>query len=329
MSVGALLVAAVHDLPVRDPDDSVVGPFYIRLPIIVVVCFLIDVLARCARRGWIRNLRTTFPVVVRERWPVDHVRLVLIGLGSWYLTYVAFRNLKSYVPFVRDDLMDDTLVRLDRRLALGDDPATVLHNLLGTGAAAHFMSFIYIAWIVFVPLSLVIALFWTRNLATACWYVTAVAVNWVLGVLVYYLVPSMGPIYARPSLFEDLPRTPVSQLQDTWMSDRLAMLADPFGAGTPQTIAAFASLHVAVMVTACLIGGLIRLEPVSVRWGLWFFLFLNVLATVYLGWHYVWDVFGGVAIGAAAVWIAAVGTGNRSRLRFRREAADSPVKVLA
>lgn len=327
----AVLVAAVEGLPVRDPDDSIVGPSYIRLPLIAVTCFLVDVVVRCLRRGGLAGWRARIPEVVRERWPARRVRLVLIGLGSWYLAYVGFRNLKSYVPFVRPDMMDDELGRLDRTLALGRDPANVLHDLLGTGVVAHLMSTTYVAWIVFVTLSLVVALFWTSNVRTGCWYVTAVAVNWALGVAVYYLVPSVGPIYARPGLFADLPETHVTSLARSWMEDRTEMLADPSGAEALQTVAAFASLHVSVMVTAALVALMIRLRPVVVQWALWLFLLLNVLATVYLGWHYLVDVLGGVAIGVAAVWIAAWGTGNQRRLPWlrgtRQSRGTSPAQV--
>ena len=289
----AMLVALIEHLPLRDPDDSIVGPFYIWLPMIAVICFLIDVVARSLHGGGLSGWRSRIPAVVRERWHVPRVRLVLIGMGSWYLAYVGFRNLKSYVPFVRPHMMDADLAQLDRKLAFGHDPATLLHHLLGTGVAAHLMSITYVAWIVFLTLSLLIALFWTSNLDTACWYVTAVAVNWVLGVSIYYLVPSTGPIYARPELFADLPDTQAAHIAQGWLIDRIDMLADPFGTNALQTIAAFASLHVSVMVTASLISKMIKLRPVFIQWGLWFFLFLNILAVVYLGWHYLVDVFGG------------------------------------
>lgn len=334
LMAAAFLVAWVEDLPVRDPDDSIVGPSYLRIPVLALACFLVDVAVRSVRRGGLSGWRAQVREVVRERWHAPRVRLVLIGLVSWYLAYVGFRNLKSYVPFVRPEMLDDDLLRLDRKLALGHDPATVLHDLLGTGWAAHVMSTTYVAWIVFLTLSLIIALFWTSNIRTACWYVTAVAVNWALGVSVYYLVPSTGPIYARPELFADLPETQVTRIAGSWWDDRVDMLADPFATDALQTVAAFASLHVSVMVTAALIAKMIRLRPVSLQWALWVFLVLNVLATVYLGWHYLLDVFGGVGIGVAAVWIAAWGTGNQHRLPSlwpaRHEDADalsSPVQA--
>jgi membrane-associated phospholipid phosphatase len=47
---------------------------------------------------------------------------------------------------------------------------------------------------------------------------------------------------------------------------------------------------------------------------------LTLLATVYFGWHYVLDDIAGIAIGAFAVLVSALLTGNRAALRRRRPA---------
>jgi membrane-associated phospholipid phosphatase len=67
-------------------------------------------------------------------------------------------------------------------------------------------------------------------------------------------------------------------------------------------------------VTVCVIAHLLGLKR-WVRWALWAFLFLTIIATVYLGWHYFTDVIGGVVLGIAGAWIGAVGTGNHIRGR--------------
>jgi hypothetical protein len=308
----AVAVAVAYDLPLRDPDGVSV-PTYIRLPLILLATFLTDVLPPAVRRA--RSFGA-FPAalleVVRERWPMRHVRFALVGLGAWYLTYVAFRNLKSYVPFVNRRLFDDALARVDRLLFLGHDPATVLHDVFGTGIAAHFFSFVYIAWIVLVPASLVVALVWSRDVRAGEWYVTAVVVDWVLGVATYFAVPTLGPVYSDPGLFTDLPQTWVSTLQASMIDDRFAVLADPAATTAVQTIAAFASLHVGITVTTCLIAELLAM-PRIVRVALWVFLALTVLSTVYLGWHFLLDALGGAVLGAVAVLIAAWGTGNHRR----------------
>ncbi len=313
LAITAAIVAAVFDLPLRDPDDVAVGPTYVRLPAILLLAFLTDVVPRAVRRARrVSEFGSVFLAVTKERWPLAHVRFALLGLGSWYLTYVAFRNLKSFVPFVHQGLMDAELARLDRTLMFGHDPAAVLHDVLGTGWAAHVMSAVYIVWIGFVPASLAAALVWSRNVSGGAWYVTAVAVDWVLGVATYFAVPSVGPIYALPHLFDSLPVTDVTRLQGVMWADRLEVLRDPFATNAVQTIAAFASLHVAITVTACLIAELLGVHR-WVRWGLWVFLALTVVSTVYLGWHYAVDALGGVVLGATAAWIGALATGNHKR----------------
>jgi hypothetical protein len=319
LAVAAVGVAVTYHLPIRDPDGVGVAT-YVRLPVMLFLAVLTDVVPRAAWRGrsLVRFPRTLL-CVVRERWPWEHTRFALVGLGAWYLTYAAFRNLKSFVPFVNRSLWDDTLEKLDRILWLGHDPATVLQAVFGTGWAAHFFSFVYVAWIVFVPVSLAVALVWSRDRTGGAWYVTAVAVDWVLGAATYFLVPSLGPVYTQPWDFTDLPHTFVSTLQESMIEDRFKVLQDPFGTHAVQTIAAFASLHVGIMVTGCLMVGLLGLNR-WIRVSMWAFLALTVVATVYLGWHYFADALAGAVLGAAGVWIAALGTGNHDRGRLRSPA---------
>jgi hypothetical protein len=322
----AIVLAVVKHLPYRDPD-GVAGPTFVLLPIILALTFLTDVVPRAVlrarRTGSLRQFRSQFRAVTVERWPMEHVRFALLGLGSWYLTYVSFRNLKSYVPFVNPHLWDSDLDRLDRAILFGHDPAVVLHDLLGTGWAAHLCSGVYIAWIGLVPVTLAAALVWSRNVSGGSWLVTAVAVDWVLGVATYYMLPTLGPIYARPGLFRSLPETYVSRIQESMLDQREAVLANPFGTEAVQTIAAFASLHVGITVTVCVIAQLLRLN-IWFRVALWVFLALTVVSTIYLGWHYLVDAFGGAVLGVAGAWIAAIGTGNHVSWRpvHRREPVE-------
>jgi hypothetical protein len=320
--VANLAVAWAYDLPVRDPDGVVV-PTYVRLPVIVLLAFLLDVVPRAVLAAWGRpgTLGTAFKDVVRRRWDRSHVLFMLGGLGAWYVCYATFRNLKSYVPFVNHHIWDDTLARIDRILWLGHDPATVLHAVFGTGVAAHFFSAVYIAWIGLIPISLAIALVWTRSPIKGAWYVTAIAFDWVLGVAVYYLVPTLGPIYTAPENFAHLAHTDVTTIEAQLLDERIAVLADPWATQAVQTIAAFASLHVGMMMTICLIAELVHLR----RWLCnlaWVFFALTVLATVYLGWHFFVDTLGGMALGAAGVWLAAMATGNLDGLRPRLAPAE-------
>ena len=314
MALAAVAVSWAYHLPLRDPDGASM-PTWFRLPLIVGSAVALDVLARwvLVRRGSAPR-RPTLRAVARERWTRDQVVFTLSGLVTWYVAYVAFRNLKSYVPFVTDRLHDPTLARIDRLMWLGHDPAVAMHEVLGTTWANWLMAAVYLIWIGLVPASLAIALVWTRRSTAGAWYVTAISVDWLLGATLYYAVPSVGPTYASPQWFAGLPHTPNTSVRDTLLADRIEVLAGPWETHTVQTIAAFASLHVAVMVTICLIVELLRL-PLVVRVAAWTFLALTMLATVYLGWHYVVDVLAGVLVGAAACVIAAHATGNSLRRR--------------
>lgn len=321
LALATWFVSAVEDLPIRDPDGVVV-PAYLQIPAIVGFAWLLDVLPRAllrSRHDW-PSLRAHFGEVVRERWNRRHTIFALSGLATWYVSYAAFRNLKSYVPFVNGRIWDDTLERIDHALWLGNDPANVLHTVFGTTWMAEVFSAVYVTWIVMVPASIAIALIFTRHPAAGSWYVTAISLCWGLGALGYFLLPTLGPAYSEPGDFTDLTHTYTSTLITDLMDDRKLVVPMPYGNGVDmggdphathlvQTIAAFPSLHVGIMMTICLFLTLIA----AARWmriAAWAYLVLTILATIYFGWHFSVDALGGMVLGGLAVYVAALGTGN-------------------
>ena len=309
----AAVCAVYLGLPLRDPDGFL-GPTYVRLPLIVAVMLAADIVPRAVRRaGSPRAIPEQLRRVARQRWPWRRLRPALIGLAAFYATYVSYRNLKHYLPFLRPDLVDEELLALDEWMGGGSAPADVLHALLGAGVTAHVLSWVYLAFLIFVPMSLGLALVSMGRDRQASWYVTALCLNWSLGTASYYVLPSRGPIYAEPGLFADLPHTGTSRLQESLLLSRWVALSDPQGTERIQSIAAFASLHVSIIFTAALIAHL-TLRSVTVRTVLWAFFALTVTSTIYFGWHYIVDDIAGLAIGGAAVLIAGWGTGQIRRL---------------
>lgn len=307
----AVLVAVVNDLPVRDPD-GLFGPSWVRLPLIVAGMVAADFVPRAvvqARRG--ASLRDAVQQVFTARWPRNRLAVVAAGLATFYLAYVAYRNLKSFLPFVRRTLEDKWLLESDEWLTFGNHPGDLLHELLGTGLTAEALSSAYIFFLFFVPFSLAASLVWSNDLARGAWYVNALSFNWILGTASYYALPSLGPIYVERFRFEDLPPTGVSGLQRSLLNNRVDVMADPHATQAVHGIAAFASLHVSIVFTAALVAHLVRM-PALLRAALWLFVLLTVLATVYFGWHYVLDVIAGFALGGVAVWLARLATPGRS-----------------
>jgi len=299
-----------YGMGLRDPDGIIPRRLGLLLGI-VVVFWVLDVFPRSIREAH-RSSRSLFECIsqtARERWSLRRIGLVLGLIVTFYVTYLCYRNVKSYLPLARPELFDSQLLELERR-AFGQDPAIFLHDLLGTGIAAHVLSTVYLLFLTFVPISVGFSLVWSTNLAGGLWWVSVLSINWVLGTVSYFLIPSMGPVFAAPELFTALPETATSGLQQTLLQHREAFLRSPVGSGGLQSIAAFASLHVAIVFSGALVAQLLQIARIA-RIALWVFFGLTVLATVYFGWHYVVDDVAGLAIGLLAVYAGARLTGWR------------------
>ncbi|GAB3262493.1 phosphatase PAP2 family protein [Arthrobacter pigmenti] len=326
LSFGLLMVvtAIAAGLPIRDPDGFI-GPSYVRLPLLIAIVMLADVVPRVfVRSSGFRSWLRMSLAVLRERWTGPRLAVIAAGLSCFYLAYVAYRNLKSFLPFLQERLTDPMLATIDSWVAYGAHPANVLHAILGTGISAHILSLVYMVYMLFVPITLAAALAWSNNLSRGAWYATALSFNWILGTVTYYMLPALGPIYVESLPFADLPRTAVTGLQEALWGNRIEVLAGPHDTMSVHGIAAFASLHVSVVFTAALIAQLTRM-PKPVRVIMWIYVALTCLATVYFGWHYVADVPAGFAVGGLSVWLAALAV---RRTGIPQEVVSDPAVVV-
>ena len=313
----ALLVGAAAvfsslflDLPLRDPDGFL-GPSYIRLPLLVLGFIGAGLVVETVRRNGWRNLPTSVVDIAKKEWNTHRLLCIGAGLLSFYVCYVAYRNLKSVLPVYREGtLFDQQLFRLDHWLAGGNTPAVLLHELLGTGIAANLLSIAYLAYLPLIPISLGAVLVLNRRLAVGAWYTTMLSLNWVLGTVSYYLLPSVGPVFSHAEVFRALPDTGVSELQESLIDTRLDYLSNPIGSDSIQGVAAFASLHVSVTFAAALFMTLTK-QHRAVQVFTWIFFGVTVVATLYFGWHYILDDIAGIGIGWASVMLAARVTGYR------------------
>ena len=304
----ALFVTDRAGFAFRDPDHVAVL-YILEVGAGVALLIALDVYLRAARRTRRRRpSRAAMSKVRRERWTLGRATAVAIALVSFYVTYLAYRNLKAAVPLLRPgELFDGQLADADRFLFFGHDPAVLLQGLIGEGVSAHVLSTLYVAFIVFLPLSLGLALVFSERLQVSLFYAAALSLNWLLGAATYFLLPALGPIYVDPATFASLPHTEVTYLQQLLLEQRVGFLDDPAN-GTPQAIAAFASLHIAMSFTALLAAYLLDLGR-RVKQALWVWLALTFVATIHLGWHYVVDDLAGLVIGAGALMLARMVTG--------------------
>ena len=317
MGVVALVVSHALDGRLRDPDGFL-GPAWVRLPAMVLGAFLLDVVPRSlwrARSNW-RNVRAEARILVREHWTRERIMLVVIGLTSFYVTYVSYRNLKNYLPRLYGEMQDPMLHRFDRWLLFGNEPATILHSMFGETWAAHVFAFIYLLYLPLAPISLVVWLVWSRNISYGYWYATANCLTWTFGTITYYAIPTMGPAFWYPWLYRGLDVTGVTALQNSLWNARqeVRFPLNPFS-DSLQSVAGFASLHVALTLVHRARRALHRAARGDPLGAAWVFFFLTVVSTMYFGWHYIADDIAGVVIALLSVWLGA----HRHRPEVRPE----------
>ena len=307
----AIVVAVAYDKRLIDPEGSFLGPSWLRLPLLLFGALLLDMLPRTL---WQSRLNPRLmPPIVKERWNThwnrERLTLVALGIVCFYVVYVSYRNLKSFLPFVRDTMYDRELHMLDHALLFGHDPAIALHSLLGESWAAWPLSYVYLWFLPLVPLAVTAWLVWSRNLSYGYWFVTSQCIAWTLGTASYYALPTLGPGLEYPYLYIDLPGTPTSQLMESLVNGRTNVL----WAGVDdavQSVAGFASLHTAITLLVALMVQF-TLQSKILKWVFWVNFGFTVVATLYFGWHYIADDIAGVMIAFISFYVGGIASGQK------------------
>jgi hypothetical protein len=312
MGVLAAWAAWSVDRHIVDPDGFL-GPSYLRLPGMLMGAFLIDLVPLAVLKS-VRGGGSVVDVArarVRSHWRGERIRLVVIGTIAFYITYVSYRNLKSYLPLVvgTERKFDRPLHQMDLWLFFGHNPALALHSLLGTNIAAHLLSTIYLWFLPAVPIMLTGWLIWSRKVSYGYWFVSAQVMAWGLGTASYYALPTLGPGFRYPWFYADLATTGTSRLMNSLFKGRKAVIHVDSLAAVVQSVAGFASLHCAITLLFVL---MVR-HTVKARWAqwvVWINFGLTIIATLYFGWHYIADDVAGILIALIAFRVGAWSAGE-------------------
>lgn len=328
IAIWTIVAAREVGLSLKDPEGFL-GPAYIRLPLIALLMFSAGIVPQAISRYGSKRIVHGILEIIRTEWSWYRFSHIASGLLVFYTCYVCYRNLKSYLPLLRDNLYDNDLQRLDYWMFFNHYPAELLHDVLGTGFMAQILATIYVSYLMLIPITLGAYLVLHRDASIGAWYATALSLNWVLGTISYYLLPTQGPAFFQPQLFRELDGSGASALQQSLFRNGASFREDPSG-DSIYGIAGFASLHVSVVFTACLFFWRTGI-PKYLQAVAWTYFAGTVLATVYFGWHYVADDIAGLLIGYISVSVGAWATGNAGRgltkdRQARRAAsgADSP-----
>jgi hypothetical protein len=311
MALLAVVAAVAVDKRLADPDGFL-GPSWLRLPMLVGGAFLADLLPRTLWQSRMhpRLMPAIFRLRVRTHWTRERMTLVVLGVVCFYLTYVSYRNLKSFLPFVLNDTTyDRELHLLDRALLFGHDPGVLMHDVLGTGFMAFFLSYVYLWFLPLVPLALTAWLVWSRNLSFGYWFATSQCIAWSLGTLSYYALPTLGPGLEYPSPYFNLADTPTSALMESLSNTRHQVMIVGVE-GVVQSIAGFASLHCAItLLVALMVQFTLRSRVLKIVF--WVNFAITVVATIYFGWHYLADDIAGIMIALISFYVGGVASGQK------------------
>ena len=194
----ALLTAVILDKRLVDPEGFL-GPSWLRLPLLVFGALAARHAAAHSsgtREGSTRKCRKK---IVIERWHThwnrERITLVVMGLVCFYITYVSYRNLKSFLPVVMGvKKYDRELHLLDQALFFGHEPALRPARPCSAPASSPTSSrTIYLWFLPLVPLVLTAWLIWSRNISYGYWFATSQCLAWTLGTASYYALPTLGP----------------------------------------------------------------------------------------------------------------------------------------
>lgn len=200
------------------------------------------------------------------------------------LTLAIFTHLKHLIPLINSNVYDGQLADFERAIFGGEIVSWWMIQIFGPSSAA-FMSWSYIAYYTYMN-SVYTIFVVQRDRALASEFCTAFALLWLLGILVVYAYPTWGPCFYLPQVFSELPRTPVSVLQEQLWQQAQQLALNPKSKEGIFLISGLPSLHIAVILLGSVY--LTRLwRPIGYL--SWAFVVLTWVSTLYLGWHYLLD----------------------------------------
>src|SRR5690349_17442277 len=122
MVLVTIVIALWEDLPLRDADGIFGERMFILLGTLGAF-FALEIIPRTWNR-WRDGSApvTALRAVLADRWSKRRLRVVVIGIVAFYATYISYRNLKSYLPFLTDQNQDAALYDFERSLFGGHDP---------------------------------------------------------------------------------------------------------------------------------------------------------------------------------------------------------------
>ncbi|MCB9853601.1 MAG: phosphatase PAP2 family protein [Phycisphaerales bacterium] len=267
---------------------------------------------------------------LKSAFPLRYVAYVVRAALAVQLTLLWFCCLKYVIPWLRPTLFDDLLSSIDTAIHMGVNPSALAVSLSQSfPTLLHWTDAFYVGYFPILLLFFAYVMIQEKRPHLRDPFVFGYCLFWLLGGLSYFLLPSMGPIYHQPALFESImPHMPLaSQLNHELLVDYRAFVAAPWE-HEPMLyygIAAMPSLHV---------GACAMFTCFARRFGRVVFVIMLTLTTLMFvgslitGWHYAIDGYAGALLGWLSYRIAMRDVG-RSEISAQPNRPGSTPRMFA
>lgn len=211
--------------------------------------------------------------------------------------FVLFIQLKHLIPFIHSKTYDHLFQNSERAIFSGKLFSDVVRDYIGVKHApllseGYFLFYPYVAILIYIFIL-------QRNTRLREEFLLGFVLCWLVGIVLVYMIPTLGPCFTESRFLNELPQTGVQEMQMKLIKQRESVFRTGRGV---YLISGFPSLHVAITVYGTmLLWKLSRILSVIS----FFIVLLTIVTTLYFGWHYLVDDIAGALIAVAvAVYVS-------------------------
>ena len=238
-------------------------------------------------------------------------------LAALKIVMTIYCIIKQAIPIINPVLYDDILWKIDKFIHFGFSPTLLSLKSLSATTVTSFIDSTYILWY-FFKIPFLITFIWFVDQKKRNHFFSAYFLLWIVGGLLAVLFPSVGPVYKYPGLFAGLDIPHASALQKQLWIHYNEILHHPeyFRAFVYEGVAAFPSLHVAVIALFCIFSR--ELNKIFFIFMLCYTLIVQT-GSVHLGWHYAIDGYFGMILAFFCYFVTEHRVGIMSYPIFRKD----------
>ncbi len=266
-----------------------------RMLVLVIVCFTAVVFFHELIVGF-KNWSGSKQLLLRTGALVAEFFFKILPFFVFIYIYDSLHDI-TYLINSRE--FDWLLIKLDRWLLFGSDISLLMEKIINPGLTA-WLSVAYVSYFVFYLVNPIVYFFARERKIFDLVLLTVIIANF-LGIVLYILVPCVGPVLAQQELFS---RELLMPSGEPYQSSGDLAATYVYSRGSFHC---FPSLHFGVTFIWLYFAFKYLRQSKYLRYLYylhWPIILSLWLATLYLRWHYLVDWLGGLIVALTAIWLA-------------------------